>query len=291
MKKILVTGCNGYIGQHLMSMLTNFNYEVWGIDNNFSNYIDTPPNLIQMDLRYDLGEVVHDWSDLPYEFDTVIHLAAFVKVNESVAQPWHYYDNNVNATKTLLSKIKFKNFMFASTGAATDCGSPYALSKRIAEDIVKNHCETYGCKFINYRFYNVIGSTICPPTNQDGLFYNLIQAPQQGYFNLFGVDWDTPDGSCIRDYLHVNEVALSIINGIERPTCQIENLGTGVGYSVKEMITIFKEVNNCDFEVRVLPRRPGDVQSTVLKNVSPLMVKMFSIENLLKYEVLDVHAA
>lgn len=284
MKKILITGCNGYIGQHLMKMLANFSYEVWGIDNKFSNYNSAPENLIEMDIRYDIGETLHDWSDLPYDFDTVIHLAASVKVNESVLKPWEYYDNNVNGTKNLLSKIKFKNFLFASTGAATQCGSPYALSKRIGEDIVEQYCKENNCKFINYRFYNVIGSTTCPPTNQDGLFYNLIQAPQRGYFTLYGDDWNTPDGSCIRDYLHPDEVALSLISGIETPTCKVENLGTGRGFSVKEMIQIFKEVNNCDFELKVLPRRPGDVESMVLKDVSPLMVRTYGIEKLLQYE-------
>lgn len=279
MKKILVTGCKGYIGQHLIKMLANYRYEVYGIDKVPAFYDE---KFALLDLMYDINEAPWCLSDMPTKFDTIIHLAALVRVNESVEQPWLYYDTNINGTKNLLDHIHFKNFLFASTGAAESCGSPYAISKRVAEDIVAEHCQKNNCNFVNYRFYNVIGSDGFPPTNPDGLFHNLIQAQKTGAFKLYGDDWNTVDGSCVRDYLHVNEVAMSLINGIERPTCQIENLGTGIGTTVKQMIDIYQEVNNCEFDVEVLPRRPGDVESTVLKNVSPLMVQIYSPAQLLK---------
>jgi UDP-glucose 4-epimerase len=279
MRKILVTGCRGYIGQHLIKMLANYPYEVYGIDNVATTY---GKNFANLDIMYDVNEAPWWLSDIPTEFDTIIHLAAKVKVNESVEKPFLYYDTNINGTVNLLQRLEFKNFLFASTGAAESCGSPYAVSKRAAEDIVAEYCTKIKSNFINYRFYNVIGSDGYPPTNPDGLFHNLIQAQHTGVFKLYGDDWDTVDGSCVRDYIHVNEIAKALINGIENPTNQIENLGTGMGTTVKQMIEIYQEVNNCEFEVQVLPRRPGDVQSTVLKNVSPLMEKMYNFEDLVK---------
>lgn len=279
MKKVLVTGCKGYIGQHLMKMLANYRYDVYGIDKVPTTYGEKSALL---NIMYDVNEAPWWFSDIPTKFDTIIHLAAKVRVNESVEQPWLYYDTNINGTKFLLENLEFKNFLFASTGAAESCGSPYAISKRVAEDIVAEHCQKNNCNFVNYRFYNVIGSDGFPPTNPDGLFWNLIQAQKTGVFKLYGDDWNTVDGSCVRDYVHVNDIAKSLINGIETPTCQIENLGTGVGTTVKQMVEIFQEVNNSDFEVQVLPRRPGDVESTVLKNVSPLMSKMYDFTDLMR---------
>jgi UDP-glucose 4-epimerase len=279
MKKILVTGCKGYIGQHLMKMLANFSYEVYGIDIKDGEY---GGNTDRLNIKRELNTVEQWLGDVPTEFDTIIHLAALVRVNESVQNPYAYYDNNVNGTYNVLTSLKFNNFLFASTGAAESCVSPYAISKRAAEDIVAEYCKKNNCNFINYRFYNVIGSDGFPPTNPDGLFHNLIQAQDTGVFKVFGDDWNTRDGTCVRDYIHVNEVAKALINGIERPTCQIENLGSGNGSTVKEMVGLYKEANKCKFDIQVLPRRPGDVESTVLQNVSPLMENMYSLKELLK---------
>ena len=277
-KKILVTGSSGYIGQHLIKMLANFsNYEVYSLDYNPLN-----ESTLSQNIRYDFQRWIFSLNDMPDEFDVVIHLAALVRVNESVENPWKYYDTNVNGTQRVLSNIPTKSFIFASTGAATIPNSPYAYSKRMAEEIVANYCTKYKIPYTTFRFYNVIGTDGIPPTNVDGLFHNLLTARDNGIFYLHGDDWNTPDGTCVRDYLHVNEVCFSIIDSIERPANQIENLGHGVGYSVKQMIDIFKQVNNCDFEVKVLPRRPGDVESTVLDDVSRYMKPVYSIEQLLK---------
>lgn len=279
-KSILITGCSGYIGQHLQKMLANFDYNVYGIDIK-PNPLDD--ETINLNIRHDLPDWMLSFYDAPDYFDTVIHLAALVRVNESVEKPWLYYDTNVNGTKNILEQIKFKNFIFASTGAAEYCASPYALSKRVTEDIVVEYCQKNNCQYTTYRFYNVIGSEGIAPTNPDGLFHGLIQARSTGVFNLYGDDWNTPDGSCLRDYVHVNEICHAIISAIETPANKVENLGHGIGTSVKEMVSIFKQVNNCDFEINVLPRRPGDVQCSVLKEVSPYMKTIYSIEELLHH--------
>jgi UDP-glucose 4-epimerase len=112
--------------------------------------------------------------------------------------------------------------------------------------------------------------------------WNLINAKSTGNFNLFGDDYNTKDGSCVRDYTHVNEICHAVIQGITGPTNQIENLGHGVGTSVKEMIEIFKTVNRCQFETIVCPRRAGDLETSVLPNPSKYMKHLYSINDLLK---------
>jgi UDP-glucose 4-epimerase len=259
-------------------MLANYSYEVYGIDNVPSSYDE---RFARLDIIYDVNEASWLLSDIPTEFDTIIHLAAMVKVNESIEKPLLYYDTNVNGTVNLLQRLEFQNFLFASTGAAESCSSPYAVSKRATEDIVAEYCTKMKRNFINYRFYNVVGSDGFPPTNPDGLFYNLIKAESTGVFKVYGDDWNTRDGTCVRDYLHVNEVAKALINGIENPTNQIENLGSGNGTTVSEMIGNYMLANKCRFNIQVLPRRPGDVESMVLKNVSPLMEHMYSLKELM----------
>ena len=140
-KNILVTGSSGYIGQHLVKLL-KADYNVYGIDNYraFNDYLKRN-NFIEMDIRYDIADFVFAINDWPMEFDAVVHLAALVSVGESVERPYTYYDTNINGTANVLFDIKYKNFIFASTGAAQNPISPYALSKRVAEDIVKEHCQ------------------------------------------------------------------------------------------------------------------------------------------------------
>lgn len=263
MKKILITGSSGYIGQHLCKMLQG-KYDIDGVDLKSGKSI--------FDLSYPTA----------IEYDTVIHLAAYVKVNESVDFPYLYYHNNIEGTKSVLRNTRFNNFIFASTGAAENPISPYALSKRAAEDVVKEDCNIYDKDYTIFRFYNVTGTDGFPPTNPDGLLHNLIKAKDTGSFNLYGTKYDTPDGTAIRDYVHVNEVCSAIEMAIEKPANQMENLGHGEGTSVKRIIEIFKRVNGCDFEVIPMPARLGDLPKSVLKNVSLYIRKSYTIEELLR---------
>jgi UDP-glucose 4-epimerase len=221
---------------------------------------------------------------LDEEFDCVIHLAALVRVGESEVKPIQYYITNLNGTMNVLNKIKTKNFIFASTGAAQDCCSAYGISKRAAEDVVKEYCTTHRqIPYTIFRFYNVIGSEGFAPTNPDGLMYNLIMAMQSKEFTVFGNDYDvSPDGTCVRDYVHVNEICDSLKQAIEKPSNGVECLGHGVGYTVKEIVNKFMEVNNIDIDVKYGPRRKGDIASSVLENVSPYMRNLYTMEELLK---------
>ena len=277
MKKVLITGSSGYIGQHLVKLLKKEGYEVFGVDIKpcLNDYL-----LPKQFLSYDITngyQLCH--SD---EFDTVVHLAALVKVNESVLKPYEYYDTNINGTHNVLYNVKFKNFVFASTGTAANPINPYALSKRCAEDVVERYCIENTKTFTSFRFYNVIGSDGIAPTNMDGLMYNLMKARETGSFNLYGGDYNTPDGTPVRDYVHVNEICHSIQKAIETPANSLENLGHGRGHTVKEMVDVFKLVNNCDFVVNYCQRREGDLEYSVLDNPSTYMESTYTLSQLLK---------
>jgi UDP-glucose 4-epimerase len=273
MKKVLITGCSGYIGSHLTELLKN-DYEVYGLDKVEPQVAPTTFYHCDINRQFTLDD----------EFDCVIHLAALVNVGESEQKPIQYYITNLNGTMNVINKIKTKNFIFASTGAAHACESAYGVSKRAAEDVVREFCTTHReTPYTIFRFYNVIGSTVVKPTNPDGLFYNLMKAPETGSFTIYGNDYpNTNDGTCVRDYVHVNEICHALRDAIEKPANQIECLGHGVGYTVREMATLFQKVNDCDFDIVSGPRRKGDIEYYVLEDVSPYMKNLYTIEDLLK---------
>lgn len=275
MKKVLITGCSGYIGSHLAKMLMDtLKYEVHGLD------IRDPQQTMHRFYRQDINRPFN----IEEEFDCVIHLAALVRVGESEQHPIQYYITNLNGTMNVVNKIKTKNFIFASTGAAQDCNSAYGISKRAAEDVVREFCTVHRpTPYTIFRFYNVIGSTVVAPTNPDGLMYNLMKAKETGEFTIFGTDYEqSVDGTCVRDYVHVNEICDALKQAIEKPSNSIECLGHGVGYTVKEIVNLFQKVNDCDFDIVKGPRRKGDLAVSVLEDVSPYMRNLYTIEDLLK---------
>jgi UDP-glucose 4-epimerase len=275
MKKVLITGSSGYIGSHLCKMLEN-EYEVHGLD------IDEPKAPLNEFYRCDINRQFAIPGDI--EYDAVIHLAALVRVGESEQIPIKYYITNLNGTMNVVNKIKTKNFIFASTGAAQDCSSAYGISKRAAEDVVREYCTLHKQQdYTIFRFYNVVGSDGYEPTNPDGLMYKLIEARDTGVFTVYGNDYDvSPDGTCVRDYVHVNEICDALKQAIEKPSNSVECLGHGVGYTVKDIVNLFQKVNTLDFEVKYGPRRKGDLPSSVLANVSPYMRNLYTMEELLK---------
>ena len=275
MKKILITGNSGYIGSHLCEMLGE-QYEVHGLD-----MVDPRVSLNEF-YRCDIRKPFLVPGDI--EFDAVIHLAALVNVGESEQKPISYYITNLNGTMNVVNKIKTNNFIFASTGAAVSCESAYGISKRAAEDVVREFCTLHRpTPYTIFRFYNVIGSTVVAPTNPDGLMYNLMKARETGEFTVFGNDYDvSDDGTCVRDYVHVNEICDALMQAIEKPSNSVESLGHGVGYTVKEIVDEFQKVNDIDFNVKYGPRRKGDIASSVLENVSPYMRNLYTMDQLLK---------
>lgn len=273
MKKILITGCSGYIGSHLIKYLEN-NYEIHGLD------INEPIVSLSKFYKKDINALTQS---LDEQYDAVIHLAALVKVSESELTPVQYYSTNINGTINVMNNITTRNFIFSSTGAAAICNSAYGTSKRAAEDCVREISNKHVIDYTIFRFYNVIGSEYgISPTNPDSLMYKLKEAITSGQFTIFGKDYETKDGTCVRDYVHVIEICEAIRLAIESPSNSIECLGHGVGYTVNEIVTAFKQVNNVEFEVRYGQRRKGDIPISVLEDVSPYMKQMYNFDQLIK---------
>ena len=273
--KILITGNSGYIGSHLTKILKKQNnHELIGLDKNYP--------MIDVDNFICQNITSTGYWDITQEYDCVIHLAAEVSVSRSVNNPTLYYLTNTLGTLNVLKNIKTKRFVHASTGSAGPMNNPYGISKRAAEEIVTQYCSENNIPFTIFRFFNVTGSDGIAPTNPDGLMWNLMNAQTTGEFNLFGDDYNTKDGSAVRDYTHVNEICHSVAKAIDQSTNQIENLGHGVGTTVKEMIDLYKRVNKCEFKVNICPRRAGDLERSVLDNPSSFMQKLYTVDQLLK---------
>ena len=273
MKKILITGSSGYIGSHLCNYLKD-KYKIYGVDVVYPKVL--MENYINWDIKMSQG--IND------KFDCVIHLAALVNVSESQKRRTDYYLNNVLGTLNVLHGVEADNFIFASTGAASQLESVYGISKRVGEDLVKEYCEKFKMDYTIFRFYNVIGGNVVEPTNPDGLFYNLHKAKDKGSFTIFGNDYDTRDGTCERDYVHVNEICEAIKIAIEEPANGLENLGHGIGKTVKEIVEEYKKVNRLDFSINYGPRRDGDLARTVLDDPSLMLKKMYTLQEMVSLD-------
>jgi UDP-glucose 4-epimerase len=264
--KVLVTGGSGYIGAHVLMELTKR-----GV-----NYIDvidkkltTSPNDISYlaTNTYD-GDILSEGalSMLRKDYDAIIHLAAYISVEESVKEPVKYWRNNLLSTSKIIDHAKGAHLIFASTGTAFNPNNPYAYSKLACElEIIKRLKTNY----TNFRFYNVSGMHyVFKPTGEATHLIRRAAMAARGLIpelTVFGNDWDTLDGTCVRDYIHVKDLAASIVNAVfEGPAnTPYECLGTGDGYTVMQVIQSMKKVSNTDFKVNVSDKRPGDVGSMI----------------------------
>lgn len=251
--KILVTGSNGYVGQHLVKHLQLVGNYVVGLDR-----VDHGVNIGDEFIHQD----ILDTNQIEGEYDTVIHLAALVQVGGGQKAMMDYYRTNIVGTMNILERVEYKNFVFASTCQA-GLGTVYGESKYIGELTVEQYCQLNNKDFTVFQFGNVAGTNGFEPTNTDGLLYNLMKAKETGKFYLYGNDYtDTTDGTAERDYIHVTEVCYALDVATDRPANTIKYIGHGKHYSVLECIEAFKKANNCDFEVVVMPRREGDPSHT-----------------------------
>ena len=278
--KVLVTGATGYIGSHVCKVLFERGYEVIGLDinleqNDVSKWVT---RLIFEDVRS---------VDLDESFDAIVHLAGVISVEESMTMPSHYYDTNLNGTMNMLSQIdKDTHFIFASTAGAFDAQSPYAKSKVAAEDVIKEQAEGYTI----FRFFNVAGSD--GENMQQGNATHLIRiasecaAGTRSHMSIFGSDYDTKDGTCVRDYIHVVDLATAIANAVKEgpKNTPYECIGSGkaaiFGFEskakaatagvdvakIKEVIETMKNVSASNFEVKMVGRRDGDPASLSIAN-------------------------
>jgi len=255
--KVLVTGANGYIGSVVMEKLEAAGVDVKGID------------IEDWDIRES------NWFSNRY--NTVVHLAALVKVGESVRVPWDYYDTNVNGTMNVILANPFAKIIFASTGAAFNPTSPYGMSKVMAEEIIKEYCDEYTI----FRFYNVGGRI---PNNPEGLYQATQNAIENKEIKIFGNDYNTKDGTCIRDYVHVDDIADAIVKAVLEPAANTdyEPLGSGKSHTVKEYIDTFLEVNGNLFDVVYTDRRLGDLEKSEVPFMSKFMEPKHSLEDIVR---------
>ena len=243
--RVVVTGAKGYIGTQVVNLLSQ----------------KSGLQLIPMDIEeWDIRQAS---KDIAPDIDVVVHLAALVKVGESVQRPTAYFYTNTVGTKNVINRFPNAKFIFASTGAAYDPTSPYALSKVAAEDIVKENCSDYTI----FRFFNVGGRT---PTNPEGLYAATQNAIESKKFTIFGNDYNTPDGTCIRDYIHVSDLAeahISALNNLKNINGHLPlNVGLGKGITVLELIKIFEKVNKVKVPYKISRPRKGDIPISYSSN-------------------------
>ena len=284
MKKVLITGCAGYIGQHLAKLL-NGKYDVYGTDIVTPSDVSNLKEFIGHDIRNPIDDFVFDLDNIPLEYDAIVHLAAMVRVGESVKEPRIYYDTNINGTINVLTGFNYHNFIYASTGAAENPTSPYGISKLAGEHIIQEHLDvrhSYAVPYTIFRFYNVIGTEGYPPTNPEGLMLNLMKIKETGKFAIFGNDYHTEDGTCVREYVHVMDICRAIETAIEKPSNNIENLAYGDPRTTKDIVHTFCDVNQLDCQINYGPRRAGDLEACYLKNPSPYMQRNYTYEEMLK---------
>jgi UDP-glucose 4-epimerase len=285
--KLLVTGGAGYIGSIVAQQLLDAGHEVVVLDNLSRGHREAVPEgarLVEADLLDPaaLAEVVAGG------FDGALHFAALSLVGESVARPELYYRNNVVGTLNLLDALRagrVGRLVFSSTAATygepevvpieetapTRPVNPYGASKLAVDQMIGDECRAHGLGAVSLRYFNVAGASGClgedhhPETH---LIPNVLRAAQglQPEVQLFGTDYPTPDGTAVRDYIHIEDLAsahLLALDGARSGEHRIFNLGNGNGFSVREVIEAAREVTGLEIPVREAPRRAGDPPALV----------------------------
>ena len=295
--KVLVTGGAGYIGSHTCVELLNKGYEVVVIDNLCNSNPESLKRVQELTgktLKFYEGDV-RDEALLTKifaenEISCVIHFAGLKAVGESVEKPWMYYDNNLNSTLTLtkvMEKVGVKSLIFSSsatvysadnqmplqeTSKTGTCTNPYGWTKFMTEQILSGMAtadKTW--RICLLRYFNPIGAHESGRIGEDprGIPNNLmpyitqVAVGRRPHLNVFGNDYDTHDGTGVRDYIHVVDLSkghVAAVDYVAKNTgCEVFNLGTGTGYSVLDMVSTFQEVNNVPVPHVIAPRRPGDL--------------------------------
>lgn len=283
--KVLVVGGAGYIGSHMVKMLSKAGHQVTTLDNLSNGYRDAVKygDFVEGDIA-DAGLLDQLFTE--NAFDGVMHFASYIQVGESVAKPSMYYRNNVTNTQVLLDAMVehgIMHFIFSSTAATFGEPeyspideahpqkpiNPYGHSKLMVEQILRDFDHAYGLKSVCLRYFNAagadpdgeLGERHIPETHLLPLVLQAVSG-RRDHITIFGVDYATPDGTCIRDYIHVNDLCSAHLLGLEYLVAGGEskafNMGNGQGYSIKEVIDMSKKVTGSDFTVTIGERRDGD---------------------------------
>ncbi|RAP51330.1 MAG: UDP-glucose 4-epimerase GalE [Methanosphaera sp. rholeuAM270] len=282
---ILIVGGAGYIGSHTNKALTESGYETLVLDNLSYGHREAVKwgTFVQCDLK-DVDEL--DKVFTKYDITAVMHFSSFIEVGESVENPEKYYTNNVVNTMNLLKvmlKHNVKKFIFSSTCATYGIPqkiplvedhpqnpiNPYGRTKLMVEQILKDYDRAYGLKSVILRYFNasgadksgLIGEAHDPESHLIPLILDAAIGKREN-IKIFGTDYDTEDGTCIRDYIHVTDLAdahILALKYLEEENDSNEfNLGNGKGFSVREVIDAAKKVTGREFRVVETDRRPGD---------------------------------
>ena len=301
MKKVLVTGGLGYIGSHTVVELQEAGFEVVIIDDLSNADLDVIDNIEKITGKRPLFEkldlreksAVTDFFN-QNKIDGIIHFAASKAVGESVENPLLYYENNLNTLIYLLQECKtngISNFIFSSSctvygepdslpitedAPVKQAMSPYGNTKQISEEIIFDTCAASSLQSISLRYFNPIGAHESAEIGElpKGIPQNLVPfitqtaAGLREQLSVFGDDYPTTDGSCIRDYIHVVDLAKAHVIAMQRlfseentNNYEVFNLGTGKGSSVLEVVQAFEKVSGVKLNYKIVDRRPGDVIS------------------------------
>lgn len=294
MQTILVAGGAGYIGSHMVALLVKRGYEVIVADNLRTGHwqaVKGAKKLYVGDLRDNAFlEQVFSENDI----DGVINFAAFSLVGESVTNPLKYYGNNVEGAVSLLSAMKahgVDKMVFSSTAATygepekqpieehdrTEPTNPYGATKLAIENMLKWCDRAYGIRYAALRYFNAAGSDTETGIGEDhdpeSHLIPLVMKTalgQRDHIGIFGEDYPTADGTCVRDYIHVNDLAEAHLLALEYlaggGSSDVFNLGSGDGYSVKEIIETARRVTGREIKATVEPRRAGDPSVLIASN-------------------------
>ncbi|HEV2640952.1 MAG TPA: UDP-glucose 4-epimerase GalE [Actinocrinis sp.] len=279
----LVTGGAGYIGAHVVRSLLTAGEEVVVLDDLSTGTKDNLPAGVTLELGSVRDRAVVDRILAERSFDGVVHIAAKKQVGESVAKPLWYYEENVEGLRVLLEAVVaagVKRFLFSSSAAvygspptavvtedtATVPMSPYGETKMVGELLIRATSAAYGLSYVNLRYFNVAGAG-APELGDTGVF-NLIpmifeQLEAGNPPRIFGDDYDTPDGTCVRDYIHVADVADAHAAAVKRLLADEQvgltlNIGRGEGVSVKQIVAAVRAETGIAIDPVVVARRPGD---------------------------------
>ena len=293
MKTILVAGGAGYIGSHMVALLVEKGYDVVVVDNLCTGHWQAVKGakLRVGDLR-DGNFLDQVFSEFP--IDGVINFAAYSLVGESVTNPLKYYGNNVAGSQSMLTAMKnhgVKKIVFSSTAATygepekqpieetdrTEPTNPYGATKLAIEGMLKWCDKAYGFKYAALRYFNAAGANTEVGIGEDHnpeshLIPIVLQAAlgKRDHVGIFGDDYPTPDGTCVRDYIHVRDLASAHLLALEYLDKGGEsgsfNLGNGTGYSVKEIIDTARKVTGKAIPATVEPRRAGDPSVLIASN-------------------------
>ncbi len=284
MAKILVTGGAGYIGSHTVYLLLKSGFDVTVVDDLSRGHVHNVPLKRLREMRLQDTDALIDLCDTG-KFDAVIHFAAFIAVGESTENPELYFSNNVGASLSLFTAMKetgIRRLVFSSSAAVYGIPkqvpvsedapiapvSPYGESKAMVERMLRWLDEYSGLRSISLRYFNAcgaepgsgLGEEHDPETHLLPLVLRAVRTGEP--VTVFGDDYETPDGTCIRDYIHVSDLARAHILAVEKllegGETDVLNVGTGRGYSVMEMLRAVEKVTGQKAPYEIGPRRAGD---------------------------------